>query len=105
MVPTHPHTGTALRSDKVVARALQAETRCMPPEDAAFARCVERVVAEIDAQAQRDPRTLEVRLRREYPRARVIAREVHGSDLSSPVTVRWYAFRDGAAPPAPLDYE
>src|SRR5688500_18580875 len=102
MVPTHPHTGTALRSDKVVARALQAETRCMPPDDAAFAGCVQRIVAEIDNLGQREPRTLEARLRREYPRARVIAREVHAAELAGPATTRWYAFRDGATPPAPL---
>lgn len=105
MVQTRSHSGTALRNDEVVARALQSETRCLPPDDAAFARFVERVAAEIDAQAQREPRALEARLRREYPRARVIAREVHGADRSGSATVRWYAFRDGAAPPAPLDFE
>ena len=105
MVPTHPLTGTAPRSDELVARALQIETRCMPPDDAAFARCVERLVVEIDALAQREPRMLESRLRREYPRARVIAREVHGAEVPGSLTVRWYAFRDGATPPAPLDYE
>lgn len=105
MVPTHPQTGTRLHGDDVITRGLVAQTRCVPPDDQAFARCVERLASEIERLGQREPRTLEARLRREYPRARIVARELHGVDARGSVAVRWYAFRDGAAPPAPLDFE
>lgn len=103
MVPTHPPGTAGQRKPPVAARVVTAETRCIPMGDSAFAGAVDRVIEEIRASGQAEPRMLEARLRREYPRVRIVARQViaigGGGDL------RWYAFRDGVLPPAPLDFE
>ncbi|MBM4409556.1 MAG: hypothetical protein FJ038_13400 [Chloroflexi bacterium] len=104
MVPTTPQRGTAgQREPHVADLAATAETRCIPLGDAAFADAVRRMIEEIRASGPAEPRALEARLRREYPRARVVARQVMVTAGSG--EMRWYAFRDGTAPPAPLDYE
>lgn len=103
MVPTHPRGTAGQRERPVATRVATAETRCIPMGDSAFAGAVDRMIEEIRASGQAEPRALEARLRREYPRVRIVARQVIATAGGG--EMRWYAFRDGELPPAPLDFE
>jgi hypothetical protein len=103
MVPTHAHPGTASRKDDV-SRATRLFMKCFPVQDGAFARAAGHVLDELATIGGPEPRALEARLRAAYPRVRIVPRQV----LSSAGVVAeelWYAFRDGAAQRAPLEFE
>ena len=103
MVPTHTHPGTVARQDDV-SRAARLFTKCFPLEDRAFARSVGRLFDELAVIDRPEPRALEARLRSAYPRVRIVPRQVLPS-AGAAAEVLWYVFRDGAAQPAPLEFE
>ena len=103
MVPTHPRGTAGQRERPVAPRVAPPAAPGIAKGDLAFAGAVDRMIEEIRASGQAEPRALEARLRREYPRVRIVARQVIATAGGG--EMRWYAFRDGELPPAPLDFE
>jgi len=110
MVQTHAHPRAASRQDEGLVRHARLSLKVFPLQDRAFLRVVGRLLDELGARADPEPRSLEARLRPDYPRVRIVGRNllagdgVPGDDDAGGEEV-WYVFRDGTQARAPLEFE
>ena len=110
-MPTTPtQIRSGLRSSDATASRTRRFVKCFPVEDRAFVGVVRGWLDEERESATEHAAGLERRLRRDYPEARLIIREVLAeaagpADATSATEAIWFIFRDGSPTPAPLEFE